>query len=170
MPFWTSALSVIQRMLAIRSLVPLSFLNSAWTSGSSWFMKPSLENFEHYFASRWDECNCAVLWAFYGIGFLWDWNENWLFPVCGHCWVFQICWNTECSTFTASSFRIWNSPTGIPSPPQALFIVMLPKTYLTLHSVCPLMDEGKRLVKASWGEVLAVGQTGSCYDGPACAQ
>ena len=26
----------------------------------------------------------------------------------------------ECSTFTASSFRIWNSSTGIPSPPLAL--------------------------------------------------
>ena len=32
-----------------------------------------------------------------------------LFQFCGHCWVFQICWHTECSTFTASSFRIWNS-------------------------------------------------------------
>ena len=34
-----------------------------------------------------------------------------LFQSCGHCWVFQICWHIECSTFTASSFRIWNSPT-----------------------------------------------------------
>ena len=31
------AFSMIHRMLAIWSLVPLSFLNSAWTSGSSWF-------------------------------------------------------------------------------------------------------------------------------------
>ena len=45
-------------------------------------LKPSLENFEHYFASMWDECNCAVVWAFFGIAFLWDWNENWPFPVC----------------------------------------------------------------------------------------
>ena len=28
----------------------------------------------------WDECNCAVFWAFFGITFLWDWNENWPFP------------------------------------------------------------------------------------------
>ena len=42
-------------------------------------LKPSLENFEHYFASMWDECNCVVVWAFFGIAFLWDWNENWLF-------------------------------------------------------------------------------------------
>ena len=44
-------------------------------------LKPSLENFEHYFASVWDECDCAVVWAFFGIAFLWDWNENWPFPV-----------------------------------------------------------------------------------------
>ena len=53
---------------------------------------------------------------------------------CGHCWVFQICWHIECSTFIASSFRIWNSSTGIPSPPLALFIVMLSKAHLTSHS------------------------------------
>ena len=48
-----------------------------------------------------------------------------LFQSCGHCWSFQICWHIECSTFTASSFRIWNSSTGIPSPPLALFVAML---------------------------------------------
>ena len=44
-------------------------------------LKPGLENCEHYFTSMWDECNCAVVWAFFGIAFLWDWNENWPFPV-----------------------------------------------------------------------------------------
>ena len=43
-------------------------------------LKPSLENFDHYFASMWDECNCAVVWTFFGTAFFWDWNENWLFP------------------------------------------------------------------------------------------
>ena len=136
--FWNSlAFSKIQRMLAIWSLVPLPFLKPAWTSGSSWFtycFKPGLENFEYYFASMWDECNCAVVWAFFGTAFLWDWSETDLFQSCGHSWVFQICWHIECSTFTASSFRIWNSSTGIPSPPLALFALMLPKTYLTLYS------------------------------------
>ena len=51
-------------VLAIWSLVPLPFLNPAWTSGSS-RLKPGLENFEHYFTSVWDECNCAVVWAFW---------------------------------------------------------------------------------------------------------
>ena len=50
-----------------------------------------------------------------------------LFQSCGHCWIFQICCHIECSPFTASSFRIWNSSTGIPSPPLTLFVVILPK-------------------------------------------
>ena len=70
-----------------------------------------------------------------------------LFQSCGHCWVFRICWHTECSTFTAASFRIWNRWTEIPSPPLALFIVMLPKAHLTLHS----RISGSRLViTPSW--------------------
>ena len=44
-------------------------------------LKPGLENFEHHFASMWDEWNCVVVWAFFGIAFLWDWNKNWTFLV-----------------------------------------------------------------------------------------
>ena len=47
-------------------------------------LKAGLKNFEHYFSSMWDECNCAVVWAFFGIAFLRDWNENWPFPVLWH--------------------------------------------------------------------------------------
>ena len=43
-------------------------------------LKPGLENFEHYFTSVWDEGTC-VIWAFFGIVFLWDWNEKWSFLV-----------------------------------------------------------------------------------------
>ena len=66
---------------------------------------------------------------FFGIGMKTD-----LFQSCGHCWVFQICWHIECSTFTASSFMIWKSSTGILPPPLALFVVMLSKAHLTSHS------------------------------------
>ena len=59
-------------------LIPLPFLNLVWTSGSS-LLRPSLENFQYYFASMWNESSCAVVWAFFT--FLWDWNENWPFPV-----------------------------------------------------------------------------------------
>ena len=81
------------------------------------------------------------------IAFLWDWNENWPFPFCGHCWVLQICWHIECSTFTASSFRIWNSSTGILSLPLALFVVMLPKAHLSLHS---RMSGSRWVITPSW--------------------
>ena len=118
-------------MLAIWPLLPLPFLNSAWISGSSWFtycwslawrilsitllaceMSAIVWQFEH-----------SLALPFCGIGMKTD-----LFQSCGHCWVFQLCWHIECRTFTASSFRIWKSSTGIPSPPLALFIVMLSKT------------------------------------------
>ena len=70
-----------------------------------------------------------------------------LFQSSCHCWVFQICWHIECSTFTASSFRIWNSSTGIPSPPLALFVVMLPKAHLTSHS---RMSGSRWVITPSW--------------------
>ena len=39
-------------------------------------LKPRLENFEHYFTSMRDECNRVLVRTFFGIVFLWDWNEN----------------------------------------------------------------------------------------------
>ena len=43
-------------------------------------LKPGLENFEHYFTSVWNVCNCAVVWTFFDTAFLWDWNESWPVP------------------------------------------------------------------------------------------
>ena len=128
---------MIQWMLAIWSLVPLPFVNPSWTSGSSRFtycwslawrilsitllaseMSAIVQQFEH-----------SLVLPFFGIGM----KTN-LFQYCDHCWIFQICWHIACSTFTASSFRIWNSSTGIPSPPLTLFVVILSKAHLTSHS------------------------------------
>ena len=88
-----------------------------------------------------------------------------LFQSCGHCWVFQICWHIEYSTFTASSFRICNNSTGIPSPPLALFVVLLPKAHLTSHSrmsgsrwvITPLWLFGQ------WRSFLYISSVYSCY-------
>ena len=84
---------MIQWTLAIWSLVPLPFLSffffpSAFSKSSlnickfmvHILLKSGLENFEHYFANMWDECKCVVVWTFFGIAFLWDWNENLPFP------------------------------------------------------------------------------------------
>ena len=110
---------------------------SVWTSGSSQFMycwslawrilSITLLKCEMSAIVWWFEHSLAL--SFFGIGMKTD-----LFQSCGHCWVFQIFWHIKCSTFTASSFRIWNSSTGIPSLLLVLFIVMLPKAHLISHT------------------------------------
>ena len=135
--FWKSlSFSMIQWMLTIWSLVPLPFLNPAWT-------------FESF-----GSCTSSLTWRILSITLLacemhaivWYFEHSMalpffeirmkidLFQSCGHCQVFQICWHIECKTLTAWSFKIWNSSAGIPSPPLALLVVMLPKACLTLHS------------------------------------
>ena len=104
-------------------------------------LKPGLENFEHYFTSMWDEYNCAVVWAFFGIAFLWDWNENWPFPVLWPLLNFP-----NLLAYWVQHF-IWNNSTRIPSPLLALFIVMLSKAHLTSHSK---MAGSKWVITPSW--------------------
>ena len=43
-----------------------------------------------------------VIWTFFGLAFLWDWNENWCFPVLWPLLSFPNCRHNECSTLTAS--------------------------------------------------------------------
>ena len=52
-----------------------------WKFTAHVLLKPDLENFEHYFASVCDECCCLVVSKLFNIAFLWDWSENWPFPV-----------------------------------------------------------------------------------------
>ena len=137
-------------MLAIWSLVPLPFLNPACTSGSSQFiycwsltwrilsitflayeMSAIVQYFEH-----------SLALPFFGIGMKTD-----LFQSSGHYWVFQISWHIEHSTLTASSFMIWNSSTGIPSPSLALFIVRVPKAHLTSYT---RMSDFRWVITPSW--------------------
>ena len=85
----------------------------------------------------------SILWYCLSLGL--EWKLTFSSPVATA--VFQICWHIECSTFTAASFRIWNSSTGIPSPPLALFVVMLPKAHLTSHS---RMSGSRWVITPSW--------------------
>ena len=134
-------------MLAIWSLVPLPFLNPTWTFGQftySWSLR-SLENFEHYFASMWDECNCAVIWTFFGIASVWGWNGNWRFPV-----LWPLLSFTNFLAYWVQHFHhfcIWNSSAGILSPPLALSTVMLPKAHLMSHS---RMYGSRWVITPSW--------------------
>ena len=136
---------MIQGILAIWSLVPLPFLNP---SGSSQFMycwSLAWRILSITLHVRWVQLcgSLSILWHC----LVWDWNESWPFLVCGHCWVFQICWHIVCSTFTASSFRIWSSSAKIPSSPLALLTVMLPKAHLTSHS---RMSGSRWVITLSW--------------------
>ena len=103
---------MIQWMLAIWFLVPLTFLNSVWTSGCSWFMycwslawriliitllACGISAIVHWF-------DCSLALSFFGIEMKTD-----VFQSCGYFWVFQICWYIECTTLTTSSFRIISS-------------------------------------------------------------
>ena len=138
--FWNSlAFLMIQWMLGIWFSASSAFsksILSIWKFLVHVLLKLCLENFEHYFASMWDECNCAEVWTFFGIAFLWDWNENWPFPILWPLLSFPNLLAYLVQHFiTASSFRIWNSSTGIPSPPLALLVVMLSKAHLTLYSL-----------------------------------
>ena len=117
-------------------------VSSAFSKYSLYFLKfcihillnPGLKDFEYYLDSMWNEFNCMVVWTFFDIVLLWDWSKNWLFPVLWPLLSFPNLLAYWGSTLTASSFSIWNSSTGSPSPPLALFVVMLSKAHLTLHS------------------------------------
>ena len=137
-------------MLAIWSLVPLPFLNPAQTSGSF--------QFTYCWSLAWRiwgiilfvcEMSAIVWWCEHSLAlpFFEIVMKTDLFQSCGHCWVFQICWHIECSTFTASSFRIWSSSAKISSPPLALLVVMLPKAHLTSHS---RMSVSRWVITPSW--------------------
>ena len=140
---------MIQQMLAIWSLVSLPFLKPAEhpeVHGSR-TVEAWLGEFSALLCS-------GVKWAqlYYSMNILWHClslklvKTN-LFQYCDLCWVFQVCWHIECSTCTASSFKIWNSSAGIPSPPLALFIVMFPKAQLTSHS---RMSGSRWVITPSW--------------------
>ena len=105
---------------------------SNWTE-----LKASLNNFELNLTSMWNEGNFAVVWTFFGIALLWDWNENWPFPVLCPLLSFPNFLTISMQLYTESSFRTWNRSAGILLPPLALFTVIFPKAHLTSHSRMP---------------------------------
>ena len=52
-----------------------------WTFLVHVLMMPSLEDLEHYLASIWNACSCAVVWTFFAITLIWYWNESWPFVI-----------------------------------------------------------------------------------------
>ena len=70
----------VGRLISDSPVFSKSNLN-IWKFSVHVLLKPGLKDFEHYFASVWGKYNCAVVWTFFGIALIWDWNENWPFPI-----------------------------------------------------------------------------------------
>ena len=71
----------VGNLIAGSSAFSKSSLN-IWKFWLHILLKPGLENFEHYFASVWDECNCVIVWIFFGIAFLsLEWKLTFCSPV-----------------------------------------------------------------------------------------
>ena len=133
-------------MLRIWSLVPLPLQNPPYTCGSSQFMH-CLKDSEYNLANVWNEWNCLVVLTFFGITLLWDWNENWPFPVLWPLLSFPNLLAYWVQHFHSIVFCILNSSAGIPSPLIALFVVMLPKAHLTSYS---RMSSSRWVTTPSW--------------------
>ena len=140
----------VGNLISRSSVFSKSGLN-IWEFSVHLLLKPLLENFQHLFASMWKGCDCAAVSIFFGIAFLgigmspkvlWPLPS---FPNLLAYWVQHF--------HRASFFRIWNSSTGIPSPPLALFVTMLPKAHLTSHS---RMSNSRWVITPLWLFILSV--------------
>ena len=93
----------IDNLISGSSAFSISSLN-IWKFSVLILLKHCLKDFAYYLASGWNEpivyFKHSLALPFFGIGMKID-----LFQSCGYCWVFQICWHIEWSTFMASYFR-----------------------------------------------------------------
>ena len=108
-------------------------------------LKPSFENFEHCFASMWDECDYVVVWTFFGLAFFGIGMKTDLYQFCSHCWVFHICWLAALSQQHLLGFEI--AHLKFHHLHQLYLSLMLPKAHLTSHSK---MSGSRWVVTPSW--------------------
>ena len=113
------------------SSASLKFSLYIWKFSIQVLLKASLKDFDHYLANMWNEQNCMVVWTFFGTNILWDWNETWPFPGLWRLLSFPNLLRDWVKHFNST---ILNSSAGMPSPPLALFVVMLSKAHLSSHS------------------------------------
>ena len=140
---------MIQQILAIWSVFPLPFLNPIFTSGIFQIM--------YCWSLTWRILSitlllCEMSAVVHSLNVLshclvWNWNEIWPFPVLWQLLSFPNLLAYWVQHFYSIISQIWNSSTGIPSPPLALFTVMLPKAHLTSPS---RMSGSRWMIKSSW--------------------
>ena len=118
-----------------------------WKFSVHVLLKPSLKDFDYNLISMWHEHRCIVVWTFFGTALLWDWKDNWAFLVLWPLPSFPNLLKYWVQCFDSISFRILNRSTGIPSPPLALFVVMLSMAHLTSDS---RMSGSRWVTTPSW--------------------
>ena len=67
-------------------------------------LKPSLKDFEHYFASMWNEHNCMVVWTFFGASPVAQMVKN--LPAVHETWVWSLGWEDPLKEGMATHFSI----------------------------------------------------------------
>ena len=76
-------------------------------------LRPSLKDFEHYLANMWDEHTCTVVWIYtLALYFFENGMKTDFFPNPVGTEFSKFVGILSCSTFTASSFRTWNTSTS----------------------------------------------------------
>ena len=120
MSFWNSCFfhdpADVGNLISGSSAFSKTSLN-IWKCTVHVLLKPGLENFEHYFTSVWDECNCAVVWAFFA-------QEYWA----NHILECEVKWALESITT--------NKASGGNGIPIELFQILKDSAVKVLHSIC----------------------------------
>ena len=74
-------LSDVGNLISCSSAFSKTSLNT-WKFMVHVLLKPGLANFEHYFTSMWDECNCVIFEHSLALPFLgWEWKLTFSSPV-----------------------------------------------------------------------------------------
>ena len=165
MVFWNSCFfhdpADVGNLISGSSAFSKTILN-IWKFTVHILLKPGLENFEHYFTSVWDEYNCAVVWAFFGVAFLWDWNENWPFPVLWPLLSFPnllvILFANIFSLSTGSFFLLWIVSCTV----KKLISLIAPHLFIFAFASFALADWPKKILLHFMSEnVLSMFSSGS---------
>ena len=153
-----------QQVFSIWFLVPLPFLNPAWTfevhGSRTWLGEFWALLYQHV---RWVQLcgSLSILWHCLSLGLEWKLTFSSPVPTAE----FSQFAGILSAALSQHTLRIWNSSTGVPSPPLALFVVMLPKAHLTSLSKM----SGSRLVippswlSGSWRSFLYSSSVYSCH-------
>ena len=103
----------------------------------------------------WNECDCEVVWTFFGIAFLWDWDENWSFSVQGHYWVFQVWKDDAVKVLHSICQGIWKTQQWPQDWKRSVFIPVSKKgnakecsNYCTIVLISPAIKVMLKILQA----------------------